>query len=523
MFFRLFLILIILALFESTVLANPSEFGSSGLLHVPSADTLDSANFCFGLWGNCSSRKETGSVTIIPATLTLGIGTFWELYGTYPNVSLGNDTQKSDRGTADIGTKLRIIGGRSSKFKLAVDAHMSRYIDNDPKYNGVNDKGAKVIASLRNDFFGMHLSGGYMSNGASRELQRPNSGRSKTEYPITAGLDFNLTTRSKFTLELTSHDIKSSSPAETSLGFQYYITPHLTFNLSTGIGLTSTAADWRVLAGLSTCQGVGAYIKPVPVVTRKGDKSGRPEVIKPTKIIALSPLLIKSTALTAPVSKFEVPVDAEGDEILIRPYGNVVIAQQAASKPVSVPKTSYSEQIQSESAAIVPIVPPVPQATEGPTEYSLTRVSGVTPLYGVTISGQVTPADKLSKPVTAYRKFRLPDTLFEFDNAEMIPEVQKSVSELAEFIRKDTKWVFLRIDGHTDAVGSVKYNMDLSLKRAITVANYLITREGIDASRIFVRGMGKSVPVADNATDEGRKLNRRFEIVFLVHKDELTK
>jgi len=81
----------------------------------------------------------------------------------------------------------------------------------------------------------------------------------------------------------------------------------------------------------------------------------------------------------------------------------------------------------------------------------------------------------------------------------------------------------MRIDGHTDAVGSVKYNMDLSLKRAITVANYLITREGIDPSRIFVRGMGKSTPIADNSTDEGRKLNRRFEIVFLVHKEEKVK
>lgn len=520
MVLRLFLILLILLILESSSLANPTEFGSSGLLHVPTADTIDSANFCFGIWGNCSNRTDTGSVTIIPATLTLGVGTFWEIYGTYPNVSLNSDTQKSDRGSADIGTKLRIVGGRNSKFKLAVDAHMSRYIDNDPKYNGVNDKGAKVIASLRNDYFGTHISGGYMSNGNSRELERTNSGRSKTEYPLAAGIDFIPSNRTKVTLELTSTDIKSSAPAETSIGFQYYVTPHLTFNLSTGIGLTSTAPDWRVLAGLSTCQGVGAYVKPIPEVKRKGDKGGRPEIIKPTKVIALSPLLINTPVLTTPVSKFEVPVDEEGDEILIRPYGNVVIAQQAVAKPATISKAAYSDQFSSETASVVPVVPPI---AEGSTEYSLTRVSGVTPLYGVTITGQVTPVEKLSKPVTAYRKFRLPDTLFEFDNSEMIPEVQKSVSELAEFIRKDSKWVFLRIDGHTDAVGSVKYNMDLSLKRAITVANYLITREGIDASRIFVRGMGKSAPVADNTTDEGRKLNRRFEIIFLVHKDEKAK
>ncbi|NVN97932.1 MAG: OmpA family protein [Geobacteraceae bacterium] len=501
-------------------MANPTEFGSSGLLHVPTADTLDSANFCFGLWGNCSNRADAGSVVIVPATLTLGIGTFWEIYGTYPNVSLNSDTQKSDRGTADIGMKLRVIGTRSSKFKLAVDSHMSRYIDNDPKYNGKNDKGARVIASFRNDLFGLHLSGGFMSNADSRELERANSGRSKKEYPLGAGIDFIPSTRTKLTLELTATDVKRTAPYEASAGFQYYLTPHLTFNLSTGVGLTSSAPDWRVLAGLSTCQGVGAYIKPVPVVTRKDGKGLKADVIKPTKVVALSPLLIRAPVVTTPVSKFEIPVDADGDEILIRPYGNVVIAQQTAAKSVNIPKSVYPDQIQSEAASIVPVAPTVADTA---TEYSLTRVSGITPLYGVTVTGQVTPVEKLSKPVAAYRKFRLPDTLFEFDNAEMIPEVQKSVSELAEFIRKDSKWVFLRIDGHTDAVGSVKYNMELSLKRAVTVANYLITREGIDPARIFVRGMGKSAPVADNTTDVGRKLNRRFEIVFLVHKEEKVK
>ena len=66
--------------------------------------------------------------------------------------------------------------------------------------------------------------------------------------------------------------------------------------------------------------------------------------------------------------------------------------------------------------------------------------------------------------------------------------------------------------------GSANYNMDLSLKRAITVASYLITKEGIDPRRIFVKGMGKTKNLADNSTPEGRRMNRRFEILFLVPK-----
>lgn len=522
MTFRFLLILLTLLSLEATALANPSEFGSSGLLHIPTAETLDSANFCVGIWGNCSKKPDTGITTIMPATLTLGIGTFWEVYGTYPNVYLNNEAPYSGRGTVDLGMKLRVVGSRSAKYKLAVDTRVSRYVDDNPQFNGVNDVGGRLVGTMRSDFLSAHLYGGYMSNGNSRDVVKSNPTKSRSEFPVGAGLDLITSTRTKATFEMTAADAKSAdAPIEASLGFQYYITPHLTFNLSYSMGLNDAAPDWRVVFGLSTCQGVGAYIKPIPEVKRR-DSKGRAEILKPTKVIPLSPLLIKTPALTTPVSKFEVPIDAAGDEILTRPYSNIVIPQQAAATPVTLPKIVNAEQIPAEAAEpSIPPIPPLPK--EGSTEYSLTRVSGITPLYGVTIKGQVTPVEKITTPVTAYRKFRLPDNLFEFDNADMIPEVQKSVAELAEFIRKDTKWVFLRIDGHTDAVGSVKYNMDLSLKRAITVANYLITREGIDPSRIFVRGMGKSAPIADNSTDEGRKLNRRFEIVFLVNKEEKAK
>jgi outer membrane protein OmpA-like peptidoglycan-associated protein len=518
--FRLALIIILILLLCKQALANPNQFGSSGLLNVPTADTLDSANFCVGIWGNCSSKADSGLSSIMPATLTLGISTFWEVYGTYPNVYLNNDAPDSGRGTADLGTKLRMVGGRSDKFKLAADFHLSRYIDDNPVYNGATDFGGKLIASLRSDIIGAHFYSGYMANGNSRDVI--NRIKSTSEYPVGVGIDYSPSSRSKATIEFTVADaMDSAAPIEASVGFQYFITPHLTFNLSYGMGLSDRAPDWRVLVGLSTCQGVGAYIKPIPEVKRKGEKV-RAEVIRPTKVIPLSPLLIRTPALTTPVAKFEVPVDSEGDEILIRPYGNVVIAQQPAATPVITPRMASANVEASEPAT----TEPAPASVETSSEYSLTRVSGITPLYGVKLKEQtenstvVAAVEKFPGPVAVYRKFRLPDQLFEFDNVEMIPEVQKSVSELAEFIRKDSKWVFIRIDGHTDGVGSVKYNMDLSLRRAISVANYLVLREGIDPSRVFVRGMGKSAPIADNSSDEGRKLNRRFEIVFLVNKEK---
>ena len=68
------------------------------------------------------------------------------------------------------------------------------------------------------------------------------------------------------------------------------------------------------------------------------------------------------------------------------------------------------------------------------------------------------------------------------------------------------------VEGHTDNTGTVTANNELSLRRAISVRDYLISQR-VAASSIDVAGLGQSRPVADNATAEGRTRNRRVEIV----------
>ena len=69
----------------------------------------------------------------------------------------------------------------------------------------------------------------------------------------------------------------------------------------------------------------------------------------------------------------------------------------------------------------------------------------------------------------------------------------------------------LDIDGHTDSVGDVGYNQQLSERRAISVARYLNSRQ-VDSRRLQVIGFGETRPIADNATDQGRAANRRVEV-----------
>ena len=65
--------------------------------------------------------------------------------------------------------------------------------------------------------------------------------------------------------------------------------------------------------------------------------------------------------------------------------------------------------------------------------------------------------------------------------------------------------------GHADALGANNYNIQLSIMRAKSVANYLINN-GISGNQIAITGLGESDPVADNDTREGRAENRRVLI-----------
>ena len=68
----------------------------------------------------------------------------------------------------------------------------------------------------------------------------------------------------------------------------------------------------------------------------------------------------------------------------------------------------------------------------------------------------------------------------------------------------------VKIIGHTDSSGDAAKNLALSKERAMAVKNYLINKN-ITAERLSVEGLGSNKPVADNATTDGRKKNRRIE------------
>jgi outer membrane protein OmpA-like peptidoglycan-associated protein len=104
----------------------------------------------------------------------------------------------------------------------------------------------------------------------------------------------------------------------------------------------------------------------------------------------------------------------------------------------------------------------------------------------------------------------LPDVTFAVNSTTISPSFQASLDKVASSLVQYPNSL-IDIYGHTDSTGSDSYNMDLSKRRADSVAAYLASR-GVSASRMQAMGMGEGYPVADNTTAEGRALNRRVEI-----------
>jgi len=117
------------------------------------------------------------------------------------------------------------------------------------------------------------------------------------------------------------------------------------------------------------------------------------------------------------------------------------------------------------------------------------------------------------QPIKPGEKIILKNIFFETNSFEL---KNTSIAELGKLIQfmKDNATVRVEIGGHTDNVGSDSFNLGLSENRAKAVVDYIV-KNGIEGSRLNYKGYGKSKPVADNNTEEGRSKNRRTECMIV--------
>ncbi len=123
---------------------------------------------------------------------------------------------------------------------------------------------------------------------------------------------------------------------------------------------------------------------------------------------------------------------------------------------------------------------------------------------------------KIEKKIQGDVSIKFNNVFFETAKYDLKPESFPELNRLAEFIKQHPD-IKVEIAGHTDNVGSVEYNLELSQKRANAVKEYLISK-GVNPAQLIAKGYGESKPVATNATPEGRQQNRRVEFKILKNK-----
>ncbi|MCK4426500.1 MAG: OmpA family protein, partial [Deltaproteobacteria bacterium] len=101
---------------------------------------------------------------------------------------------------------------------------------------------------------------------------------------------------------------------------------------------------------------------------------------------------------------------------------------------------------------------------------------------------------------------------FDFDKSDIKPEFIPVLDEAVEILKASPD-VNVIIEGHTCWIGTEKYNQGLSERRAASVCKYMVEK-GISQNRLDTTGYGETMPIADNHTLEGRRMNRR--VVFKI-------
>jgi outer membrane protein OmpA-like peptidoglycan-associated protein len=114
----------------------------------------------------------------------------------------------------------------------------------------------------------------------------------------------------------------------------------------------------------------------------------------------------------------------------------------------------------------------------------------------------------------------LSDIQFQRDESELSAETMRKLYPLITLLKDESRRNII-IEGYTDSVGAEDYNAELSERRASAVRDFLVSA-GIDPRRTSVRGYGEEHPVASNDSENGRRENRRVEIIVTRDTDPRT-
>lgn len=128
------------------------------------------------------------------------------------------------------------------------------------------------------------------------------------------------------------------------------------------------------------------------------------------------------------------------------------------------------------------------------------------------LEGGLVTAETMATELGKAGRIAIYSIYFDTGKAEVKPESEATLAEIGKLLRGNTG-LSLYVVGHTDNVGTLPYNMDLSQRRAEAVVRTVVEKHGIDPQHLRSAGVGPLAPVAPNTREEGRAKNRRVELV----------
>jgi outer membrane protein OmpA-like peptidoglycan-associated protein len=121
------------------------------------------------------------------------------------------------------------------------------------------------------------------------------------------------------------------------------------------------------------------------------------------------------------------------------------------------------------------------------------------------------PASTAAATLEETCRLEVPGIYFDFNRATLKPESKRGLEDMAGVLKSLDRRAFV-IEGHTDNIGSDRYNEDLSARRADAVRSALVHEHGIASARLSAAGFGERRPIETNDTLSGRARNRRVEL-----------
>jgi OmpA-OmpF porin, OOP family len=133
-------------------------------------------------------------------------------------------------------------------------------------------------------------------------------------------------------------------------------------------------------------------------------------------------------------------------------------------------------------------------------------------LTTASLEGKMIDAEAMAKGISSEGHVAVDNVYFEFGTAKLTAEAEPALAEMTKLL-KDNPTLKVYIVGHTDNVGTQDTNLPLSRTRAEAVVAAILKNKSVSPDRAIAAGVGALSPVASNNTDEGRKSNRRVELV----------